>query len=374
MSVDSRLLLNLALEVNVPVLLWGSPGTAKTSIINEDARRRKWHVETLIGSILDPTDISGLPIADLGSRVAKRLLPDFFVRLQNKGGILFLDELSCAPPAVQAGLLRLVAERSIGDEILPPEVRMVAAANPTEQAAGGWTLAPPMANRFVHIDWTLDTQSWINWIRSSHSQELPDIPPTDNAWEQALPKATALVTGFLAAKTSLLLKVPKSDEEAGKAWPSPRSWEMATKLLAVCDWHGLKEEVSLILVGGAVSPQTSIELMQWIKSADLPNPEDILKDPDGVPIPHRDDVAFSALASLVDALARDLTNERWRAGWRYVDRIIEARGPDVCGAAIVGLSKVWSLNKGKMKLKIPKEVGKILPLMRSFGFIANPEE
>src|SRR5207248_8810483 len=45
-------------------------------------------------------------------------------------GLLFLDELTTAPPAVQAAMLRVVLERVVGDVTLPPAVRVVAAANP----------------------------------------------------------------------------------------------------------------------------------------------------------------------------------------------------------------------------------------------------
>src|SRR5262249_29844746 len=63
-------------------------------------------------------------------------------RLTETGyGLLFLDELTTAPPAVQAAMLRVVLERAVGDVELPAAVRVVAAANPAGQAADGWELA-----------------------------------------------------------------------------------------------------------------------------------------------------------------------------------------------------------------------------------------
>ena len=44
-------------------------------------------------------------------------------------------------------LLRVVLERTVGDLTLPHDVAIVAAANPPEQAADGWDLSPPLANR-----------------------------------------------------------------------------------------------------------------------------------------------------------------------------------------------------------------------------------
>ena len=39
---------------------------------------------------------------------------------------------------------------------LPAGVRVVAAANPPDEAADGWELAAPLANRLVHLDWPVD--------------------------------------------------------------------------------------------------------------------------------------------------------------------------------------------------------------------------
>ena len=71
-----------------------------------------------------------------------RCAPGLGWRLAEAGrGLLFLDELSTAPPAVQAALLRVVLERVVGDLTLPDEVAVVAAANPPDQAADGWDLS-----------------------------------------------------------------------------------------------------------------------------------------------------------------------------------------------------------------------------------------
>ena len=126
--------------------------------------------------------------------------PDWAVRLVRAGrGLLFLDELSTAPPAVQAALLRLVLERRVGALRLPPGVRIVAAANPRSSAADGWELSAPLANRFVHLQWTHDHEVVVRglggtWPRAA----LPRLDP------ERLPEAVAFarraVCGLLAAR------------------------------------------------------------------------------------------------------------------------------------------------------------------------------
>ena len=132
--------LGVAVAARVPVLLWGAPGTGKTSAIRAMAQTMGLPCETVIASIREPSDFAGLPIV-VGDGV--RFAPPAWARrLAEAGhGLLFLDELSTAPPAVQAALLRVVLERVVGDLTLPDAVAVVAAANPPEQAADGWDLA-----------------------------------------------------------------------------------------------------------------------------------------------------------------------------------------------------------------------------------------
>ncbi len=65
--------------------------------------------------------------------------PQWAVRWYGAGrGLLFLDELSTATPAVQAALLRVVLERRVGSLRLPPGVR-ICRSQSTASAADGWS-------------------------------------------------------------------------------------------------------------------------------------------------------------------------------------------------------------------------------------------
>ncbi|MFC6894595.1 AAA family ATPase [Nonomuraea dietziae] len=150
--------LAVAVTANLPVILWGAPGTGKTSSVLALGASLGLPVEVVVGSIREPSDFAGLPvIREGGTWLAP---PRWAERLARAGrGILFLDELTTAPPAVQAAMLRVVLERTVGDLALPGEVRIVAAANPPEQAADGWELSAPLANRLIHLDWRVSAVS-----------------------------------------------------------------------------------------------------------------------------------------------------------------------------------------------------------------------
>src|SRR5436190_9232605 len=186
--------LGTAVAARVPVLLWGAPGTGKTSAIRAMAAAAGWACETVIASIREPSDFAGLPIVvDGGVRVAA---PTWARQLASAGGagLLFLDELSTAPPAVQAALLRVVLERVVGDLELPEEVAVVAAANPPEQAADGWDLSPPLANRFCHLDWDTDPRAFARGLAAGFAP--PVVPDLAGDWESRLPVANGLVSAF----------------------------------------------------------------------------------------------------------------------------------------------------------------------------------
>ena len=209
-----------------------------------------WPCETVIASIREPSDFAGLPIVvGDGVRFAP---PAWATRLAQAGrGLLFLDELSTAPPAVQAALLRVVLERVVGDLILPPDVAVVAAANPPEQAADGWDLSAPLANRLCHLNWDIDPLAVADGLAGGFT--APVVPRLPEGWEAEQHLALALVAAFLHARPALA-SAPPTDAatSAGRGWPSPRTWEMAARLWAASGAADAAEEARAALVAGSV--------------------------------------------------------------------------------------------------------------------------
>jgi hypothetical protein len=334
--------LTLAVAADLPVLLWGEPGIGKTAALTQLAASLDLPLTTVIASVHEPTDFSGLPIVgdDPAVQGVPMAPPQWAVELVRAGrGLLFLDELSTATPAVQAALLRVVLERRVGALQLPPGVRIVAAANPRASAADGWELSPPLANRFVHLYWVHDRDVVVRglggvWPRA----ELPRLEP------ERLPEAVALarraVCGFLTARPTLIHRLPSSETRRGGAWPSPRSWETALTLLAFGTAASVSREVLALLVRGAVGDGPGLELLAHLDRMDLPDPELLLADPARAELPERGDLRQAALEAVVAAVGARPERRRWEAGWAVLVRALETGAPDLLVAPAKALAAV----------------------------------
>ncbi|MGY2089608.1 AAA family ATPase [Nocardia gipuzkoensis] len=323
--------LALAVAADLPVLLWGEPGIGKTAALTQLAADLDLPLTTVIASVHEPSDFSGLPIIgdDPAENGVPMAPPDWAVRLVRAGrGLLFLDELSTAPPAVQAALLRLVLERRIGNIQLPRGVRIVAAANPRSSAADGWELSPPLANRFVHLQWTHDHDVVVRGLGGTWPHAtLPRLAP--EKLSEAVAFARRAVCVLLAARPALVHQLPSAETRRGGPWPSPRSWEMTLRLIAFATAACSSREVLSLLVRGTVGDGPGFELLAGLDRMDLPDPEALLADPAGAALPERGDLRQAVLDGVVAAVRKRPEKSRWDAAWALLVKALETGAPDL---------------------------------------------
>ena len=354
--------LSIAVQAGVPVLTWGPPGVGKTAAVTMLADGLSLPLEVVLASIREPADFSGLPvIREDGVHMEP---PAWAKRLVQAGkGMLFLDEISTAPPAVQSALLRIVLERVVGDIALPASVSVVASANPAEQCFSGWELSAPLANRFCHLVWSLDTQNWVEgMIRGWSIIGLPRLAPD---WENTIPEKQALVAAFIRHRPHLLLQVPKDETQAGKAWPSPRSWSMAARLLAAAQTAQEDEDAIALLISGCVGEGACLEFLAWYRDLDLPDPEEVLANPSGLQLPDRGDQAFAILTAVIASAIDRLTEERWAAAWSVLAKAVEQGKKDIAAVAAKRLAQAK-----KPEFPLPqKELREFIPLLQKGGLM-----
>ena len=96
-------------NIQSSLMIWGAPGIGKSSVVSSVAKKNNLELIDLRISQLAPTDLRGIPVP--ANKVASWYPPEF---LPKEGkGILFLDEINMAPPAVQGIAQQLILDRKI---------------------------------------------------------------------------------------------------------------------------------------------------------------------------------------------------------------------------------------------------------------------
>ena len=295
-----------ALAVDLPVLLWGAPGSGKTAAIRALAAERHAYVETLIGSQIEAADVGGQPfVRDSEVAIAPPAWAKRIAAILSRGGAawLFLDELSTAPASVQAAFLHVINEREVAGLSLVG-CRMLAAANPADTAADNGWISPAMANRWVHVEWKPTVESWLVGILSNFGA----------GWTSSQASVAPAIADWIRRKPDQLDALP-ADASRERAWPSRRSWTAAVRLLSAVD-GGNKSPHAEALLAAAVGPGAVRECAEFLRALDLPDPEALLAGSAGMP-KRRDQiyavVAAVAATALLDRTDRDARVARaWR--------------------------------------------------------------
>lgn len=328
--------LGVAIRCRTPILLWGAPGQGKTSVIKSIAEQQDANLVTILASIREPSDFAGLPNV-VGSRT-ELIAPGWAQDIAAHDGesILFFDEISTAPPATQSALLRVVLDRVVGDLPLGENVSILAAANPPEQATDGWDLAPPMANRFVHLDWALPASVvQMGLMTGWPTVTVPEMPVEDAS--DYITEAKILIGSFLGVRQDYTTVIPDSASESGRAFPTPRSWETAALLYGYCNAVGADATVTRVLLVGTVGQAAAGEFLTYIHDMDLPDAEEVLARPKSWKIPERGDKVYAVAASIYIAVKNNTTPERWK---QMGDVLAEIANHDHADIA-VSVGRLW---------------------------------
>src|SRR5690606_19509089 len=143
-------------QLMLSTMIWGPPGIGKSSIVAQTAARFGLGFIDVRLSQLAPTDLRGLPVPEDG--IARWYPPEFLPR--DGRGILFLDELNMAPPAIQGMAQQLILDRKVGSYTVPEGWFIWAAGNRKEDRAAVFDMPAPLANRFLHLEVEPDSESF----------------------------------------------------------------------------------------------------------------------------------------------------------------------------------------------------------------------
>jgi len=292
--VEKTIASELATGIHMPLYLHSSPGIGKSAII------RQITDEMAIGFVdvrlaqMEQSDVAGIPYVSHGAEnggaeVMRVSIPEWFPSKERitagefpEQGVLFFDEMSNAPVAVQHAAYRIVLDREVhrGCELGDGWV-IVSAGNKKEDKTGAKGVAPALANRFaMHFDIKADLDDFTAYaIATGISTE---------------------VIGFLNFNAAMLYRFePKSNEVS---FATPRSWEQVSNLLKV----GFSEDELSTAVGGCVGDAVTSEFMAFRKYYEsLPDFRKIMSGELEYKIPKNNDrgITFALTSSLITNLA-----------------------------------------------------------------------
>jgi len=264
---------------HTPVMIWGAPGVGKSQIIMQVAEKHKVPLIDIRLSQMEPSDLRGIPFrnGEMVEWAVPAMLPDG--KRHGIEGILFLDEITSAPPSVSAAAYQLILDRKLGQYEVPEGWAIFAAGNRQGDRGVTYTMPAPLANRFSHFDFEINLDDWVAW---AYQHNIDDR-----------------IIAFVRFRPELLFDFDPAHNPV--AFPSPRSWEFAHRAL-----QKFENSPELRLGGfqACVGPAAGIELNAFITNLDqLPDIDAIIRGED-VKAPTEIDLQYAVAASLVGRAIR----------------------------------------------------------------------
>ena len=278
---------NLPLNLLPSIMLWGAPGVGKSQGVYqlaagiEAGTGKPVHVTDVRLLLFNPIDLRGIPTSNEDKTLAIWLKPKLF---QMDGSasvvnILFLDEISAAPPSVQAAAYQITLDRTVGEHKLPDNCIVIAAGNRITDKSVAYKMPKALANRLCHFEINWDFKSWKEWAIQNGINEK--------------------VIGFLAFRPSYLMMFDTTKDDL--AFTTPRSWEMVSNIL-----NHVSDDInkSYAIIVGCIGIGAAIEFRSWCTVYDkLPDIEKIF---DGEPtlVPRQTDAMYAVISAMVNYAAK----------------------------------------------------------------------
>jgi hypothetical protein len=173
----------------------------------------------------------------------------------------------------------------------------------------------------------------------------------------------ALIAAYVrSAGRDSWLAPPQDLARRSGPWPSGRTWYLASRLLAAIEAvspgnRALQGPALAGLVGDQALP-----FLEYRETLNLPDPEEILKDPRSLVLPDRIDRAYAVCYSLVGAVLNNKTPARWEAAMIALG-VAGRKNADIPTAAARTLCD--KRNRPDGPIKLPPECRPFYDLMQA---------
>jgi len=281
---------------HIPVMIWGPPGVGKSQLVSQVAKAHDRPMIDIRLSQMEPSDLRGIPFRE-GEKV-EWAIPSMLPNAKKHGdqGILFLDEITSAPPSVSAAAYQLILDRRLGDYMVPPGWAIFAAGNRQGDRGVTYSMPAPLANRFSHYEIDINLDDWVLWAYKNNIDER--------------------IIAFLRFRPELLFDFDPAHNPM--AFPTPRSWEFVHNAL-----HKFGQQPQLFVgaLQACVGPAAGIELNAFIANLDQMPDLDAIVQGEAVPTPKEIDLQYAVASALVGRAIRakgsDIANKTYTNILKY---------------------------------------------------------
>ncbi len=196
-------LLDVARDAELPVLLVGRHGIGKSEYLESWARDRGLAPFVLDLSLLEATDLTGIPYLDRGTTrfAPPATLPPSDAR---EPTLLVPEELNRCDRSVRQPCLQLLTTRRLNEYRLPAGCFLAACVNPPETGYDVDEIDEALASRFVTIHVEPERRAWLAWARASGAPDLllRFVERYRQAFDSHQPRTSTFAGRILAAATA----------------------------------------------------------------------------------------------------------------------------------------------------------------------------
>lgn len=226
------------LRAGISTLVRGHPGVGKSTVAAALAAEMGLPLIDIRLAQRDPVDLCGVWFPDKDKHALEAYPPRWALEAAERPCFIFLDEINAAVTKLhQAAAYQIVLEKRVGEVRFHPETVVMAAGNLDDDHAIVTPLSSALCNRFAHFTLRVDAASWLSWAADA------------------------------GLNPSILAYVARHGEEAlyandgeAMAFPTPRSWEMASRVLAVAADADRKR-----LVSACVGTSAAEQFFSWLR-------------------------------------------------------------------------------------------------------------
>lgn len=226
-------------DMTASFMLHGRPGIGKTEIVQALAHATGAQLFDLRLTTIEPQDLRGLPYFDHGAQKTVWYRPEDLPDDPARPAILFLDELTAAPPSLQPTVYGLLQERRVGRHLLPASTFLVAAGNGVEDGAVAYDMGTALSDRLIHLHLVAEAGDWL-----AHYAQARGLHPA--------------VLAFIRTRPDLLETTETALRRGEVIACTPRSWARVSQILSTFPDRRIRDILISGTLGEAVAAEFSL--------------------------------------------------------------------------------------------------------------------